>query len=1031
MALWTLPVLSLLLIVLDSNNVQSRSGLPSLGKCIAPAKPKNGDYFINHDAVNVGDLVNEFSIITYQCNKGYSIDGPDVIYCRPNGTWSGAMNCSSLCEPLHSLTLDLSCSFNDKFINCNKPMQSGAFVHSKCKHNHRRNDAKKPKSSKCVGGKWNNVISECSPRYSDDTITARNSRNCFAPPNLQNGNYLINDKNVTVHLRFSPYSVLTYNCDDAYSKSGCDILYCRPNGTWSGTMECLKLCDPPQSLTVDFICALGGEYVNCSKPIKNGTVVKLKCKPHHTTYTNTKLNTLTCVNGEWDSVLSECTPDCGQETGVGSPYIYGGKPADREFSPWHVGIYILKKQGFEQICGGTIITRNIVISAAHCFESPEYVDLYSVTAGKIYRQWDHDEKNKYDFIQYSSVKKIHIPSSYRGPRDYYQQDIAILLLKIPFEFSNEIHAACLNLNEGRFYENMIASNVEGKVVGWGITDKDDPNSASKKLLRADIKIINRDQCLRTIPDEFIPYVTSNKICINGAEKNMTICIGDSGGGTLVKANDISMNPRWYLIGVISAGALWGTLRNTCLANSSTSVSSLYDNRIFILDALYNYDRYSEFVGPTTTAIMNTTTPKPKITVECVLPPYPEHGKYYVVGKDKLFPGDKVSVSAILNYTCQVDYILIGPQNILCTESGTWTDSVQCDKSCEPLQSLTVDFECTNRGEFINCDEALPNGTTVTTSCKAYHMPTLERNLKVLSCKNGVWDELPPRCRPDFGQISEGTGLIISGQEVIKGFSPWHVGIYSLDKNLKKVFSQICGGTIISRNIVISAAHCFDNRGVIQNVSNYAVAAGKYYRDWDHEHDRNKPYVQKSKIEKIHIPSRYGGFDFNFQEDLAVLILEAPFDFNNMVMAVGIDLTDEKFNSFQLAPNNIGNVVGWGVTNAGDPSSLSPQLKLVELPVVEYRKCFERLSEQFHRFLTSDKFCAGFLDKGTTVCNGDSGGGIVFKSIEIGVTRWYIRGVVSFGDLDESRTTCRLNSYTLFTSIFSHNMFLTKIIEQYL
>ncbi|XP_077283404.1 modular serine protease-like [Arctopsyche grandis] len=509
-------------------------------------------------------------------------------------------------------------------------------------------------------------------------------RNCFAPPRLEHGYYLINGKTVSVASNISHYSVLTYFCDDVYSKTGGEILYCRPDGTWNSYMECTKLCEPPRSLTVDFTCALRGDYVNCSKPMKNGTIVNLSCKPHHTTYTNRQLNTLTCIKGRWDKALNECAPDCGQENGVGARLVIGGQIEHRKFSPWHLGVYKYNKNNgtYEQFCGGTIITRNIVISAAHCFDFPGDENLYAVAAGKIYRQWDHQEKDQYDYIQNSSVKAIHIPRSYLGNRDYYQLDVAMLLLKTPFEFSNEVHAACLDINDGDFYEYLLTSTLQGKVVGWGITKEGDTRSSSKMLLRADVKVIGREDCLKSVPEEFIPHVTTNKICITGADKNMTLCNGDSGGGSLVKV-PIKGTFRWYLIGVISTGALGGPSRDTCLANSSTVVTSLYNNRKFILDAFDNYDRYSQFVEPALFTTEVSTTPVPGIPVDCVLPPYPENGSYNVIGNDLLSPGDRVQVLTVLNFTCQVNYTLNGSHNSTCGNDGIWSRNVQCNNSiCE-------------------------------------------------------------------------------------------------------------------------------------------------------------------------------------------------------------------------------------------------------------------------------------------------------------------------------------------------------------
>ena len=61
--------------------------------------------------------------------------------------------------------------------------------------------------------------------------------------------------------------------------------------------------------------------------------------------------------------------------------------------PWHVGIY----QNGEQICGGTIVSERVVISAAHCFSlDTNYthifdVKTYKVAAGKILRGLDAKE----------------------------------------------------------------------------------------------------------------------------------------------------------------------------------------------------------------------------------------------------------------------------------------------------------------------------------------------------------------------------------------------------------------------------------------------------------------------------------------------------------------------------------------------------------------------------------------------------------------------------------------------------------------
>lgn len=66
---------------------------------------------------------------------------------------------------------------------------------------------------------------------------------------------------------------------------------------------------------------------------------------------------------------------------------------------------------------------------------------------------------------------------------------------------------------------------------------------------------------------------------------------------------------------------------------------------------------------------------------------------------------------------------------------------------------------------------------------------------------------------DCGEIAEGAGNILGGTNAVSGNSPWHVGIYYFNKN--NVFNQICGGTIISRNFVIS--------GMLFWINHYSIA----------------------------------------------------------------------------------------------------------------------------------------------------------------------------------------------------------------
>lgn len=82
-----------------------------------------------------------------------------------------------------------------------------------------------------------------------------------------------------------------------------------------------------------------------------------------------------------------------------------------------------------------------------------------------------------------------------------------------------------------------------------------------------------------------------------------------------------------------------------------------------------------------------------------------------------------------------------------------------------------------------------------------------------------------------------------------------------------------------------------------------------------------------------------------------------------------------------------------------------------MPVVTHEQCIWSNREFFSRVTSDTSFCAGF-NNGSSVCNGDSGGGMVFKYNN----KWYIRGIVSIGLALQNHFTCDPNHYAVFTDV---------------
>ncbi|XP_037299095.1 clotting factor C [Manduca sexta] len=273
-----------------------------------------------------------------------------------------------------------------------------------------------------------------------------------------------------------------------------------------------------------------------------------------------------------------------------------------------------------------------------------------------------------------------------------------------------------------------------------------------------------------------------------------------------------------------------------------------------------------------------------------------------------------------------------------------------------------------------------------------------------------------------GYVAHDHGFIESVPFVSGGYRvkspdlyPWHAGLYTKTTN---PYKQICGGTVVSKRAIISAAHCFTLDRHIPPASQYAVAAGKVYRPWNDPHDTT---AQKSDVREIKIPPRYQGSAANFQDDIAVVILTKEFVIQLFVTPACVNFNPD-LEEAQLREGELGKVVGWGLT--GENSPASQVLQGAILPVVSIAKCIEQSPAGFRSSITGDKICAGY-DNGTAVCRGDSGGGLVFHAKWQLLQPAFLRGVVSTSPTSENM--CNIHTWATFTDVHKHERFLKSVL----
>ncbi|CAH6777625.1 serine protease 42 [Phodopus roborovskii] len=220
------------------------------------------------------------------------------------------------------------------------------------------------------------------------------------------------------------------------------------------------------------------------------------------------------------------TLGCGQSL----MKIMGGVQAQERKWPWQVSIRVRHMH----ICGGSLISAQWVLTAAHCIYSRIE---YNVKMGdrSVYLQNTSLEipiKSIFVYPQFSSAIIV-------------KNDIALLKLKYPVNFTSNIYPICIP-PEAFF----VATGTKCWVTGWGKTDSGAPNVPTEILREVDQNIIHYDQCntmLKKATSSSNDLVRRGMIC-GYKEQGKDACQGDSGGPLSCEFNN-----KWVQVGVVSWG----------------------------------------------------------------------------------------------------------------------------------------------------------------------------------------------------------------------------------------------------------------------------------------------------------------------------------------------------------------------------------------------------------------------------------------------------------------------------------------------
>lgn len=202
-------------------------------------------------------------------------------------------------------------------------------------------------------------------------------------------------------------------------------------------------------------------------------------------------------------------------------------------------------------------------------------------------------------------------------------------------------------------------------------------------------------------------------------------------------------------------------------------------------------------------------------------------------------------------------------------------------------------------------------------------------------------------------------LIFGGEEVKRGEWPWLVAIFQID-TFGTNFA--CGGNLISRKAVVTAAHCVKSTSKSYQLHEILLSMGHYNRlVW------NENGSIRSNVAEIHIHPDYRVQTRTKDADLAILIANKMIEFNDFIQPVCL-WSVEKNDDGAFGMDTIGTVIGWGRNSVNRLTSKYP--RKIELPIVEVDEC-KLTSQRIAAALSNRTFCAGTLN-GNGPCHGDSG-----------------------------------------------------------